>query len=129
MMTESGTSSARGRWGLVALFSVSGVMHFVRPQHFESIVPRQLPAKRELVYASGAVELGCAAGLALPATRRWAGLASVGLLLAVFPANVQMAADLMTGESPVAKALGFARLPMQIPMVRTAWRVFNDGRG
>lgn len=128
-MTESGTSPARGRWGLVALFAVSGVLHLVRPQHFESIVPRQLPAKRELVYVSGVVELGCAAGLALPATRRWAGLASAGLLLAVFPANVQMADDLMAGGSPVAKALGLARLPMQIPMARTAWRVFSDGRG
>jgi uncharacterized membrane protein len=114
--------------GLAVLFGVSGVLHFVRPKPFEQIVPRQLPRKKELVYASGVAELACAAGLLHPRTRRTAGLLSVGLLAAVFPANVQMALDLNRKGSPRAKAIGFARLPLQIPLIRAALKASREGR-
>ena len=78
---------------LAALLGVSGVLHFVITKQYASIVPKPLPYKRELVYASGVAELGCAAMLTQPRTRRLGGLLSFGLLLAVFPANVQMTVD------------------------------------
>ena len=56
-------------------------------------MPRVLPDHRALVYVSGVAELLCAAGLLVPATRRPAGYASAALLVAVFPANVQMSVD------------------------------------
>jgi uncharacterized membrane protein len=114
--------------GLAVLFGVSGVMHFVRPEPFERIVPRPLPRKKELVYASGVAELACAAGLLHPRTRRSAGLLSAGLLAAVFPANVQMALDLNRKGSPRAKAIGFARLPLQLPLIRAALKASREGR-
>ena len=49
--------------GLAASFAASGVLHLVRPQFFETIVPRWLPERRGLVYASGLAELACAAAL------------------------------------------------------------------
>lgn len=114
--------------GLAVMFGVMGVLHFVQPEPFERIVPRQLPRKKELVYASGAAELACAAGLLHPRTRRTAGLLSAGLLAAVFPANVQMALDLNRKGSPRAKAIGFARLPLQIPLIRAALKASREGR-
>ena len=111
--------------GLAALFATSGVLHLVRPQFFETIVPRQLPERRGLVYASGVAELVCAAGLLHPRTRKAAGWASAALLVAIFPANVQMAvtegkrASRGTGSRGKQVAT-LARLPLQIPMVRTA---------
>ncbi|WP_020387226.1 DoxX family protein [Kribbella catacumbae] len=114
--------------GLAVMFGVMGVLHFVKPEPFERIVPRQLPRKKELVYASGAAELACAAGLLHPRTRRTAGLLSAGLLAAVFPANVQMALDLNRKGSPRAKAIGFARLPLQIPLIRAALKASREGR-
>jgi uncharacterized membrane protein len=114
--------------GLAVMFGVMGVLHFVKPEPFEQIVPRQLPRKKELVYASGVAELACAAGLLHPRTRRTAGLLSAGLLAAVFPANVQMALDLNRKGSPRAKAIGFARLPLQIPLIRAALKASREGR-
>ena len=91
----------------------------MKPEPFEQIVPKPLPRKKELVYVSGVAELACAAGLLHPRTRRPAGLASAGLLVAVFPANVQMALDLHRKGSPDgAEAIAFARLPLQIPLIR-----------
>lgn len=122
------STRSRSTTGLAVMFGVMGVLHFVKPEPFERIVPRQLPRKKELVYASGVAEIVCAAGLLHPRTRRTAGLLSAGLLAAVFPANVQMAVDLNRKGSPRAKAIGFARLPLQIPLIRAALKASREGR-
>jgi uncharacterized membrane protein len=131
-----------GAGAVAAAFAVSGVVHLVRPEVFEPIVPRVLPRRRGLVLASGVAELVCAAGLALPATRRTAGRASAALLVAVFPANVQMALDAVRAAGPdregrtrpggtrarrtrarrTRAVVTLARLPVQWPLVRWAWR-------
>ena len=107
---------------LAGLFTLSGVVHLVRPQVYEPIVPRVLPARRQVVLVSGVAELVCAAGLLHPRTRRAAGWASAGLLLAVYPANVKMALDARRSRSTGLRAATLARLPLQLPMVRTALR-------
>lgn len=86
------------------------------------MVPKPLPRKRELVYASGVVEVVCAGLLVRPQTRRTGGLLSAVLLVAVFPANLQMAVSTLgTKRSPAwLKAVSVARLPMQYPLIRTA---------
>lgn len=96
--------------------------HFVAPEAYERIVPRWLGDPRAVVLASGAAEVAAGALLAVPATRRAGAWATVVVLVAVFPANVQMALDGgIAGAgfplgSPVAAWL---RLPLQIPLV--AW--------
>lgn len=110
---------------LAVLFATSGTVHLLRPKVFEAIVPRGLPARRGLVYASGIGELACAAGLLHPATRKRAGWASAALLVLVFPANVQMAATEGRRASRGTGSRGrhvaaLIRLPLQIPLIRTA---------
>lgn len=118
-------AATRGMWALATLFAGSGALHFARPRPFESMVPRWLPARRRLVHLSGAAELGCALALAVPATRRTAGLVSAGLLVVVFPANVQMAYDVGRRSSRATTTLALARLPLQLPMIRAAWRTWR----
>src|SRR3954447_19653441 len=38
-------------------FLAAGALHFLRPRMYEAIMPRYLPAHRELVYASGVAEI------------------------------------------------------------------------
>ena len=116
----------RGSWLLAGLFATSGVLHFVRPEVFEAIVPRPLPRKRDLVHVSGAAELLCAFGLAHPRTRAVAGLASAVLLAAVLPANMQMALDASRRRSGLVTAVAFARLPLQVPLMRIGWRAWQS---
>lgn len=107
---------------LFGLFAVSGVLHFVIPDPYASIVPKPLPYKRELVYVSGVAELGCAALLTRPDTRRLGGILSFGLLLAVFPANIQMTiTTCQSRETPLWwKIATVLRLPLQIPPLKWA---------
>lgn len=107
---------------VVGAFLVSGTVHLVKPEVFEPLMPSWVPAHRDVILASGVAELLCAAGLLVPATRRAAGLASAALLVGVFPGNVQMAIDAAKGSNRVLQAVSLARLPLQLPMIRGAWR-------
>lgn len=99
------------------VFIFAGIMHFVIPKTYESIVPDWLPAHRALVYASGVTEIAGGAALLHPRTRRFGGRLSIATLLAVFPANVHMA--LHPERYPVPRAALYLRLPLQAGFI--AW--------
>ncbi len=108
---------------LAGAFGTSGIVHLVRPSSFDAIMPRLVPARlhRALIYASGAVELACAAGLVR--SDRWASPLSIAVLVGVFPANVQMALDAGTGRNPGiadSPVLAWGRLPLQAAMIWAA---------
>ena len=102
------------------LFVLAGLLHFVKPSMYVSIMPPYLPYPRELVLVSGAAEVLGGWGVLVPQVRRAAGWGLALLLVAVFPANIQMAqASLhIAGWSPVTLLL-FLRLPLQFLLV--AW--------
>jgi uncharacterized membrane protein len=105
---------------LAGIFTVSGVVHLVRPAFYEPLMPAWVPAHREVILASGVAELACAAGLVLPPTRSAAGWVSAGLLLGVWPGNIKMALDSARTDNTTFKLLAWGRLPLQIPMIRAA---------
>ena len=105
---------------LAAIFTTSGIVHLVRPETYEPIMPNVVPKHREVILASGVLELVCAAGLLHPATRRLAGWTSVGVLLGVYPANFKMAGDAMQTDNQSFKAVAIGRLPLQLPLIRSA---------
>ena len=107
---------------LAGILGASGVVHLLRPETYEPIMPDLVPAHREVILASGVVELLCAGGLLHPRTRRLAGWASVALLLGVYPANIKMAVDAGKTDSTGFKAVAIGRLPLQLPMIRSAWK-------
>lgn len=112
-----------GALALAALLATSGVAHLTRPRQFDAIVPRPLPGPpRMWTYLSGAAELAVAAAVASPRTRSAGGLAAAALFAAVFPANVQMAAD-WRHRSPAQRAVAYGRLPLQAPLIWWALRV------
>jgi uncharacterized membrane protein len=110
-------------YAIAAIFVVAGVLHFAIARSYEAIVPPFLPARRFLVYLSGACELAGGIGLLVPRTRRPAALGLVALLAAVFPANVQMLANAIAAARPQWQvALLWLRLPLQFGLMWLIWR-------
>lgn len=107
------------RRGFGPLFILTGILHFVIPRAYESIMPDYLPAQRELVYASGVAEIAGGAGLLHPRTRRAGMWLSIATLIAVFPANLHMALNPERYDVP-DWAL-WARLPLQALLIGWAW--------
>lgn len=110
------------RLGVAGLFVASGTLHLVKPSAFDAFMPDWVPAPVAVNAAAGVAELACAYGLLT--RRRWAGPASAVLLLAVWPSNLQFAlgATAEGGITSTAAFLGWARMPLQIPMI---WAVLD----
>ncbi|HEX5726557.1 MAG TPA: hypothetical protein VFX98_13870 [Longimicrobiaceae bacterium] len=114
---------------LAAIFVVAGVLHFAIPGAYERIMPPYLPLHRALVLMSGALEIAGGVGLLVERTRRAAGVGLAALLLAVWPANLQMVLNARAAGAPAWwEALLWARLPAQLLLVAWAWRVSRPAR-
>ncbi|HJC84049.1 MAG TPA: hypothetical protein H9751_00565 [Candidatus Corynebacterium faecigallinarum] len=117
----------RGRPALWAtVFGAAGVLHVVRPQFFDSLVPQELPGgQRVWTLGSGVVELGLSAAILNPATRRKIGRPAALFLVGVLPGNVKMALDWQRSKkmSPVMKVGAWVRVVAQVPMIVSASRI------
>ena len=109
---------------LIALvFVVGGVMHFMRPRFYMDMMPPWLPAAAALVLISGVFEILGGIGVLVPATRVIAGWGLIALLIAVFPANIQMLLNARAAHASASTmALLIARLPLQALLVYWVFR-------
>src|SRR5258705_131462 len=108
------------------LFIGGGVFHFINTDSYLKIMPPQIPWPVAMVYLSGAAVNASGLGLLLPALRRPASWGLVARLIAVFPANIYMAANnVQVTSTPIPQALLWARLPLQALMI---WWVLYCGQ-
>jgi len=106
---------------LATIFIGVGIFHFVRPLPFVAIVPDYLPQPLLLVRISGVFEIAGGLGLLWERTRTLAGWGLICLLLAVFPANVNMAVNQMTFNGAIPVAALWLRLPLQFALIAWVW--------
>jgi uncharacterized membrane protein len=107
---------------LGALFIGAGVLHFVFPRFYLSMMPPWLPWHRELVYASGVFEVLGGIGLLIPRLRRVACWGLIALLVAVFPANVQYTLNALAAEGwSTGTILSVVRWPIQLLLIYLVW--------
>lgn len=121
---SSRRSSRRPPRLLAAAFALAGLNHFAMPGPYRRIVPPGFGDPAAVVAISGVAEVIGGLGTLPRRTRRLAGLWLVGLLAAVFPANVHMA---LRAErfAPIPRWALWLRLPLQ-PLL--AWWVLRATR-
>jgi uncharacterized membrane protein len=107
---------------MAAFYLFAGVMHFLVPRFYVEIMPRALPWPLFLVYLSGACEIALGLLVLAPRTRRLAAWGIILLLVAVFPANVNMAANRIVPAGLPLSPLGlWLRLPFQAVFIAWAY--------
>jgi uncharacterized membrane protein len=121
---------SRSRVALTAFFAFGGTMHFVIPRRYEAIMPPSFPRHREAVMVSGVAEIAGALAVIPPPTRRLARWWLIGLLAAIFPANIHMAInpEQVRGLDleRIPRWALWARLPLQPLMMLWVWRATSD---
>jgi uncharacterized membrane protein len=111
---------------LATLFIVAGALHFLFTPVYVTIMPSYLPAATLLVQISGIAEILGGIGLLVPATQPAAAWGVILLLLAVMPANLNMA--LHPSHWPgIPPWLLWARLPLQLPLIYWAFLYTHRG--
>lgn len=106
------------------LFIAGGVGHLLWPQLYRPMMPAWLPAHDALIAISGVAELAGGVGLLVRRARRAAAIGLILLLVAVFPANVEMLRIYQARGVPWwADALLWLRLPLQAVLIWWTWKV------
>lgn len=109
-----------------AAFVLAGIIHFYKPEFYLRMMPPMLPASLFLIYLSGFFEIALGVLLLIPKYSRLAAWGLIGLLIAVYPANIYMAmhTELFPEFSPTAQ---YIRLPLQLIMIALAfWLTKNN---
>ena len=109
--------------GLFALCMIAaGISHFVIPYTYVKIVPPQLPYPEAIVYISGFFEILGGIGLLVPPTSQAAAWGLVVLLIAVYPANINMAVNhIHIDNIPDGNWFQAIRLPFQFVLIAWAY--------
>lgn len=113
------------RRGMGAALAVAGGAHFAMPTPFLQHLPAWVPAAGALVAATGAIEilLGGALLARDAGTQHIAGRLSAAYLIAVFPANVYVAAAGVDVAGQPGGLYPWIRLPLQALFV--AWALWS----
>ncbi len=115
---------ARARLIVAVVFVLAGVMHFVSAPFFLAMMPPWLPAHLLLVQVSGIAEIALGLAVLVDRTRVAAGWGLIALLIAVFPANVQMLLNAIATHASVVSITALVlRLPLQWLIGRWVYRV------
>ena len=105
---------------MVVLYVALGINHFVHPRFYLKIMPPWLPYHMALVNISGICEIAFALLLLPHATRHAAAWLIILLLVAIFPANIQMFINWRRKHYP-RLWIAIVRLPLQLVLIWWAW--------
>ena len=111
-----------GRASMAVMLVVTGVSHFTNTDSMVAMMPDFLPAKRELIYFTGACELAAVVGLLWNRTARLASILLVIFFVLVLPANVagSLKSVQFGGMEYGAWYLLF-RIPLQVFFIWWVW--------
>ncbi|MEP7263701.1 MAG: DoxX family protein [Bacteroidota bacterium] len=101
-------------------YVVAGINHFWHPEFYLMIMPHWLPWHNELVVMSGVCEILFGLLLLFSSTRSLAAWSIILLLIAVFPANIQMMLNYWEEANPKLW-ISIVRLPLQIVLIWWAY--------
>ncbi|WP_236612474.1 hypothetical protein [Picosynechococcus sp. NKBG15041c] len=102
------------------MFVLAGLNHFLSTDFYLRMMPPYLPWHIALVYISGIAEILLGILLLIPKTSAIAAWGLIALLIAVFPANLQMALNPNTFPEFSEVAL-WVRLPLQAVLIAWAY--------
>lgn len=106
---------------LSGFFMVAGVNHFLNPAPYLAMMPPYVPWPEAANAVSGAAEVVGGIAVLWPRWRRAGGWGLLALLVAVFPANLQVALHGWPGVA-IPRWVLWARLPMQALLMVWVYR-------
>ncbi len=116
-----------GKWKKMSLYVMTvfyilaGFNHFANPIFYKKIMPPWLDWHTTLIFISGALEIIFGVLLLPIKTRQLAAWGIIALLIAVFPANVQMMINFRNEQNPYYW-VAVLRLPLQLLLIGWAYQ-------
>ena len=111
-----------GRASMAVMLIVTGISHFTNTNELVAIMPDFMPAKRELVYFTGVIELLAVVGLLWSKTARLASILLIIFFVLVLPANIAGSLkSVQFGGMEYGPWYLLFRIPLQIFFIWWIW--------
>ena len=108
--------------GIALVFAFTGVGHFVKTDAMIEMLPPFVPQRRELVLASGLVEIAAALLVLAPRLRRIVGWGLIAMLVLFFPLNIYAAImHVPMGGHAWGPGYLLVRGPLQVILIVWVW--------
>jgi len=113
------TQPSTSRYIIAIAFMAAGLLHFIKPGFYIHIMPEYIPYHKLMVYISGIAEILGGAGVLIPSSRSIAAWGLILLLLAIFPANIDMSLQAIKhqGWRSFYALATLLRLPLQFVLM------------
>lgn len=118
------TATEISKYVLAVILIIAGILHFLTPKFYLKIMPSYLPRPADLVVISGIAEIVCGILLLFPETQNFGAYATIVLLIAVFPANIEMA-RIYYAKKRKGFWLTILRLPLQFLLIWWAFQLIE----
>ena len=112
---------------VASFFITGGIAHFVAYDFFMMAMPDYLGYHKELVIISGVFEILGAIGILIPQTRLLAAYGLMALIVAVYPANINMALH-PEKYADISAWFLYIRLPFQFLFLWFVWWAITPER-
>ncbi|RYY56393.1 MAG: hypothetical protein EOO09_06790 [Chitinophagaceae bacterium] len=127
LITGAADLPLAGRIGMAAMLVFTAIGHFVFTRGMVMMVPAAVPFKKEMVIATGLIEILAAGGLLLPGFVQLTGWLLILFFLLILPANIYAAKHKVNHEAgnhegKSTRYLWF-RIPLQLLFI--AWVYFS----
>lgn len=102
------------------IYIIAGTNHFIHPLFYKKIMPPFIPWHMAVIYVSGITEILLGILLIPVLTRRVAAWGIIILLVAIFPANINMMLNYLNEKNP-SLWITLLRLPLQFVLIWWAY--------
>jgi uncharacterized membrane protein len=111
-----------GRASMAVMLIVTAIAHFTNTQQMTEMMPDFIPAKREMIYFTGACELLAVVGLIWDRAARLASILLIIFFVLVLPANIAGSLkSVQLGGMEYGPWYLLFRIPLQIFFIWWVW--------
>jgi len=105
---------------MAGIYIVAGILHFVRPRSYVSIMPSYIPYQKEMVYLSGIAEIVFGVMLLFTTLKDYALWGIILMLIAFIPVHIYMLKD-KKFEKVAPRWVLILRVPLQFALMFWAY--------
>ena len=125
MFTESWNLAFSGNLAMCLMLCFTALGHFKFTKGMSMMLPDFVPFKKEVVYATGVLEILLGIGLLFPAYRSFVGVIIIIFFILILPSNIHAALKNLnhekgTYDGPGPRYLWF-RVPLQLFFIGWVW--------
>lgn len=105
-----------GRIAMAIMLSFTAIGHFAFIEGMTAMIPDFIPLKRELVYATGILEIALGIGLLIPKLKLNVGWILILFFIAILPANINASMENINYQTGELDGHGLDYLWFRIPL-------------